>query len=516
MSCEKQSTRRQKGALLLQPIALAVLLVLGGCAATAPESMPEADLKQVNDADGAALRKDVEPLSGALTLDEALARALKYNLDRRVRMMEEALALNQLDVTQFDMLPKLVAQAGYYTRSNDRISNSRDEVTGTPSTSRFISSDRNHVVNELGLTWSLLDYGLGYYNTRQQSNRVLIAAEKRRKAMHVLMQDVRTAYWRAAGAQKLRAEVGKTIAMAEGALGDARRAESERLRNPLDSLRYQRQVLENLRLLEAIEQELSSAQVELAGLINAPAGQAITIAEPDVKVARDSVLTLPVGQLEETALAQNPDLREQHYNARIARDETRKTLVRLFPNISFNYSLKYDSDSYLVNRDWNEAGVQVSFNLFNLMTADAQLKLAEAGVKLADQRRMATQMAVLTQVHLARLQLLNAHNQYQRADAIYDTDRRIAEHVRNREAVKAQSKLELVSQETAYILSLLRRYQALAQLQVAENRLLANVGLEPQIGSTGELTLSELSAQLRQDANPWGRLQPAVPAGGKP
>ncbi len=498
--------------LMLKPLALLVLLALGGCAATVPEPLAESELQRTNQSDRSAMRKDVEPLAGPLTLDEALARALKYNLERRVRMMEEALAFNQLDVARFDMLPKLVAQAGYTTRSNDRINNSRDAVTGAPSTSRFISSDRNHSIAELGLTWSLLDYGLGYYGARQQASRLEIASEKRRKAMHVLMQDVRTAYWRAASAQKLRAEVSKTIAMAEEALGDARKVESEGLRNPLDSLRYQRQVLENMRLLEAIEQELSSAQVELATLINAPLGQPLLVAEPDAGAVKDAVLSIPLAQLEETALAQNPDLREQHHNARIARDETRKTLLRLFPNVSFNYALKYDSDSYLVNRDWSEAGLQISFNLFNLLTADSQLKLAEAGVKVADQRRMATQLAVMTQVHLARLQLLNARNQYDRAQAIYDTDRKIVEHVRNRETVRAQSKLERVSQETAHILSLLRRYQALAQAQVAENRLLANLGLEPQIGSTGELTLAQLSEQLRQDANPWARLQAPAPA----
>lgn len=223
---------------------------------------------------------------------------------------------------------------------------------------------------------------------------------------------------------------------------------------------------------------------------------------------------MPLERLEESALANNADLREQHYNARIARDETRKTLVRLFPNVSFSYALKYDSDSYLVNRHWNEAGLQVSFNLFNLMTAEAQLKLAEAGVALADQRRMATQMAVLTQVHLARLQLANARNQFERAEAIFQTDRRIAEHVRNREQALAQSKLERVSQETAYILSLLRRYQALAQVQVAENRLLANLGLDPEIGSTGELSLAQLSEQLRRDPQPWTRLQAVSPPAG--
>jgi outer membrane protein TolC len=480
---------------------------LSACSTLVPHELTTDKLVPANQADAQALRKDVEPITGPLSMDEAIARALKYNLDRRSKMMEEALALNQLDVSHYDMLPKLVAQAGYATRDNDRISESRDASTGTPSTAHFISQDKSHTLAELGLTWNLLDYGLGYYNTRQQADRVLIAAERRRKAMHVLMQDVRTAYWRAASAQQLRSQVESTIALAEEALTDSRKVESERLRNPLDALRYQRQLLENLRLLEAIDQELSSAQVELASLINAPIGQPIRIAESDVKNIDAGVMNVPVQAMEEAALTQNADLREQHYNARMARDETRKTLARLFPNVSLSYGAKYDSDNYLVNRNWNEAGLQVSFNLFNLLTGPTQLKLADAGVALADQRRMATQLAVLTQVHLARLQLLNARNQFERADAIYTTDLKIADHVRNREVAQAQSKLDSVSNATAAILSLLRRYQALAQVQAAENRLVATIGLEPRIGSTSELKLAELTEQIKQSGVLWTELK---------
>jgi hypothetical protein len=180
--------------------------------------------------------------------------------------------------------------------------------------------------------------------------------------------------------------------------------------------------------------------------------------------------------------------------------------VRLFPNVSFSYGIKYDSDTYLVNRNWNEAGLQFTFNLFNLMTGPTQIKLAEAGVALADQRRVATQLAVLSQVHLARLQLLNARNQFERADAIYATDVKISELVRNRETAQAQSKLDSVSNATAAILSLLRRYQALAQVQAAENRLLANLGMEPKIGSTGELSLEQLTEQVKNNGNPWRAL----------
>ena len=496
-----------KAPLRLSAIALASLLAVG-CANVQPVVLSQQDMQAQQQKDAEAMRKDVEPIVGALTLDEAMARALKYNLERRTRMMEEALAMGQLDVSKFDMLPKVMAQAGYAYRDRTRFTHSSTYPVEDPNTSiSSTTADRNHSTYDLGLTWGLLDVGLGYYGSKQQADRFLIAGEKRRKAMHLLMQDVRTAYWRAASAQLLKADVQKTIALAEDALQDSRKVAAERVKNPLDPLRYQRQLLENLRLLESIDQELSSARVELASLINAPLNQPITIATTDLKNISDEVAQVPVDKIEEVALQNNPDLREQHYNARIAREETRRTLLRMFPNLTFNYGAKYDTDRYLLSNNWNEAGVQLSFNLMNIFTAGTQMKLADAGVALADQRRVAAQAAVLAQVHLSRLQVINARSQYDRADAIYETDSKITEVMRNRQMAAAQSKLDVVSTETSTILSLLRRYQALAQVQVAENRMLATMGLEPQIGSTSELSLKEVIEQITQSKAPWQQLK---------
>ena len=482
--------------------------VITGCASVQPVALTQQDMQAQQQKDAEAMRKDVEPIRGPLTLDEAMARALKYNLDRRTKMMEEALAMGQLDVSKFDMLPKVMAQAGYAYRDRTRFTHSSTYPVEDPNTSiSSTTADRNHSTYDLGLTWGLLDVGLGYYGSKQQADRFLIAGEKRRKAMHLLMQDVRTAYWRAASAQLLKADVQKTIALAEDALQDSRKVAAERVKNPLDPLRYQRQLLENLRLLESIDQELSSARVELASLINAPLNQPITIATTDLKNISDEVAQVPVDKIEEVALQNNPDLREQHYNARIAREETRRTLLRMFPNLTFNYGAKYDTDRYLLSNNWNEAGVQLSFNLMNIFTAGTQMKLADAGVALADQRRVAAQAAVLAQVHLSRLQVINARSQYDRADAIYETDSKITEVMRNRQMAAAQSKLDVVSTETSTILSLLRRYQALAQVQVAENRMLATMGLEPQIGSTSELSLKEVIEQITQSKAPWQQLK---------
>lgn len=493
--------------------ALAVTALLAGCASVTPVPLDPQATHDANRADALALRADVPPITGPLTLTEALARALKYNLDRRVKLMEEAIAHQQLDLSFYDMLPRIAAQSALTSRNNDRISESRDALTGAPSTSRFISQDRTHASSQLGLSWSLLDFGLGYYNTQQLADRVQIALEKRRKAMHLLAQDVRIAFWRAASAQALQERVRATVAMAQDALADARQAEASRVRNPADSIRYQRQVLENLRLLEAIAQELSAAQVELAWLINAPLGPRLQVVEPSDGDTNRHVLQLPIEQLEETALRQSADLREQHHNTRIARIEARKTLVRLFPNLSFSYSLNYDTDNYLVNNRWNEAGLQLSFSLMNLATMDQQKKLAEAGIKLADQRRLTAHMAVLAQVHLARLQWDSALRQRDRNEEIYAADRRLAELLTHRESLQMQSKLDRVSAETGAILSLLRHYQSVSQAHAAEARLEASLGLDPVIASVDSLPLSELASQLRRGRRWELSTQPAPAAG---
>ncbi len=475
---------------------IGILLLASGCAQIRPEPVHESALLVQAKADRDSAQRGVEALTGPLTLPQAMARALKYNLDRRSRMMEEAIASGQLDLSKFDMLPRLMASAGYRHRSEDSTTRAVDSVTGAPSLANpFISSSRDHGLADIGATWNLLDFGLSYVTAQQNANRVLIAAERRRKASHLLLQDVRTAFWRTASAQKLRANIRSSITLAEEALTDARKAEQERLRSPIESLRYQRQLLENLRLLEGIDQELATAQIDLANLINVPPGTNLQVVEPGEDLS-DAILEQPVDALETSAIANNADLREQHYNVRVAQAETRKVFFKLFPNLNLNANLKYDTDKYLVHNNWNETGAQLSFNLLNLVSGPAQKRLAEAGVALADQRRVAVQMAVLAQMHLARLQYANALKQFRRADAIWSVDERINQHGANRAQAENQGKLEQVSNNTTAILSLLRRYQALSHAHAAASKLQAVLGVEPATDSQVGLPLAELSATI--------------------
>lgn len=485
---------------------------LTGCANLTSQALSNEEIQSQVQADRQSLNQESAPVTGAVSLEEAIARAIKYNAAQRLRGMEEAVAQGTADVAKFDMLPKLVASAGYRYRDKDLISRSTDSVTGAPSLAHpFISSDRESTLSSLSFSWSLLDFGQSYYAARQHADRVQIAAERRRKAIHTLIQDVRIAYWRVAAAQALESSLRTASQDADKALDDSRKVEAEKLRSPLEPLRYQRQLLENIRLLEAVQQELSSARIELASLMGLPPSALalpLRVVEPAASNAQ-RWLDQPVDKLEDRALLLNPDLRESLYNARIANEETKRVMLRMFPGLSFNYGLNKSTDSYLINDRWQEAGLQISFNLLGLLSLPAQRQLADAGVKLADQRRLATQMAVLTQLHVARLQFANSVHQYERAQSIADVDQRISEQVGNQVQADKLNPLERVSQQTATILSVLRRYQALSNMQAAGSRLQATLGMEPVIEGSDSMPLPELTQAVARSLQSWeaGQLQ---------
>ena len=479
---QRQKVKRKVGPLLV----LAGLMA--GCAQLTPEQAltPPTRSSWQQELD----QMQIEPIQGTLSLEEAIARGLKYNLDRRAKQLEQEIASGQFESALQDMLPKARAQIDRSTRSEER---QNRNANGTPSN---ITSERNHTVQELGMSWSLLEFGVGYYNAKQARERVQIANERRRKLIHTLIQDVRSAYWRAACAQAMRQELKNTIAQAEQALEDSRKIESERVRAPTESLTYQKQLLESLRTLELIDQDLAPAQVELATLINAPAGQALILEAPWPELRGE--MSTSIEALETMALERNADLREVQHQSRIARDETRKVLAKMFPNLSFNIAAKYDTDSYQVHKGWDDASLQLSFNLMNLFTGPSQMRLAEAGVALADQRRMVMQMAVMTQVHLGRLNWLNAQKQSQRAEQIWAVDHRLATLASAREKALMRGRLETVNAQASALLSQFRRYQSVAQVQVAESRLRAVIGMEFDDAGVDRLPLKDIVEKVRQ------------------
>lgn len=450
-----------------------------------------------------ANQEKTEPINSTIDINEAIARGLKYNLEFKVKQYEEALSINQSDLSAFDMLPKIVGSTGYYKRNNDAINTSVNAQTGQASTSTFISTDRQIDTVDLGLSWNILDFGASYFNARQQGDRALIALEHRRKAMHNLVQDIRTAYLRAYAAQTLEDEVASTIEISEIALKKAKQADEEKFRNPTDILKIQKTILDNLRVLEAIRQELSTARYELASYMNITPGTKYKLAEPSSEILAPKQINLSIELMEELAITNNADFKEQIYTARIAKDEIKKNMLKMFPNISLNAGPHYSSNSFLVNKHWNDAAIQASWNIVNVLTIPSQISAGKNADKLFDEKKSSVLMGLITQVHISRLIYDNAYQSLERNESVFQVDKRLNDISQLKVNAALESKLDNVTYRTAYILSLLRKYQALSQLYAAEGKLRSTLGQEVIAGDISKIPLNDLKGQVNMALKDW-------------
>ncbi|WP_420904789.1 TolC family protein [Candidatus Magnetaquiglobus chichijimensis] len=483
-------------------MAVLTALSLSGCSVVTSALTPDEREKQV-EADRGWLFKDGKPLEGPLTLHEAMARALKYNLDYRLKRMEEVVARQQAEVARLDMLPRWTLAAGYSARTPENASVSRSLSTGIVETDPSISREKATGTADFTMSWNLLDFGVSYYQARQEGNKRLIQGEQRRKAAHNLLKDVRFAYWRAVAAQGLEREVAAVLKSADEALATARQVEQEKLRSPVHSLQYQLGLLEIVNQLERARAELTVAREELATLIHLPPGERFELVDDGSSGAEPLALAAPIDELERQALTQRPELRVEAYQARIEADETRKAIARLFPGLEFDVGENFDGSRYLLYQHWAQAGARLSWNLLRALNGGQQLDLADSREKVIQMRRLVMHMAILGQTRIAYHEYLAARDGLKRVQEENTTRARLRDHAANRGEMGLDSQLSYVHAVASGVLGRVRQYESFARFQSALGRLYATLGWDPLDELGGDLELVRLTRLLRVHDAEW-------------
>lgn len=473
---------------------LVSLAILSGCGTVKPEPFTQDEITARVNKDRAAMYKDQEPISAPLSLSDAMARALKYNLDYRLKLMETALARGLLDVSQQDMLPKLMTDAGYRWRNNDSGGTSVGIDDGLVSLRPSTSEEREHFLADATFSWDVLDFGMSYFRARQQADDVNIAEERRRKVLQNIVQEVRDAYWRALGAQQLLAESAPLADQINDALEKTRKAEQAGILPPVEGLEYQRSLLDAMSLLNQKREEMELAKSQLAALINLPPGTPYTLKvetpAPLNQVPKDA------SQLEQMALERRPELREEDYKARIDSYETKRQIASLFPNLNLFAGINYDSNEYLYNNNWVQGGVGVSMNLFKLLSIPAISETNDAREKTGDARRMALSMAVLTQVRLSLERYRLSVYDYQISQQSAWVDQRLASISRAGSDNSLTSDLETLRTQARSIVSRFQQASSYAQAQSAYGRVLNSVGIDLTPDNVQKTDIASLSRQI--------------------
>lgn len=488
---------------LLRPTVVAVTtaLVLTGCS-VAPDKLTKQEINNVIVNDKALLYKGQVPIKGELSLSDVMARALFYNMEHRTQRMAQAVALGQFELAKFDLMPTLAAQSGIQSRNNVNASRSISVFNGNETLEPSTSQEQEQVTSDLSFSWNILDFGVSYFQAKQEADRYLISDESRKKVLLALLHQAQNAYWQAVTAQQLEEPVEKALKQSSEALEDIEKGMAAgAYPNILQPLQLKRQLLKAITELETLQESLNQARAALANIINIPLEQFPRLKEPERSALPE--ITASIEEMELIALQNSSDLAEQIYSTRIERLETRKAILRLLPGIEFNYNIKYDDNEFLHNNHWNEASLRVTWNLLRLASTGQTLKNADVREQLAEQRRLAVTMAVVTQLNLSLQEYKAAQKRLHKAEALKQIDQQIARHTTNNARASNASLVEQITTEVGALRSRLDYMQALAGAQDAYSSVFVSLGLSPVPDSYQLYELDALSDHIGSKLSEW-------------
>ncbi|MFF7709139.1 TolC family protein [Pseudomonas sp. NPDC007930] len=452
-----------------------------------------------------------EPVSGPISLYEAMARALKYNLDQRIELMDEAFRQKQLDLNSAGMLPTIASNFGFNSRNNDAGASSKSLLSGRQSLEPSTSTERSGNTADLAVSWDVLDFGLSYVRGLQDADEKLIAAERRRKVVNRIQEDVRTAYWRAVSADRTYKKLVDLEALAQKALQQTQELADRRLVPPLTVLNYQRDLLQVEGDVQKLQRELALAKNQLAALIGLKPDTRFTLVLPD---RTDVVPELPgsANEMVMVGLRFRSELREGAYKQRINQNELTAALIRALPSLKGVLGLNYDSNQYLYNNSWLNASGQISWNLMNVFRYPMQKEALKAEGQVIEQRQLALTMAVMTQIHVARVRFIRYSQELGTQRNAEDVQQHIVELSRGGFQAHTVSQRDLVREEMNSILAEVRYDSAYADVQNAYANLYASMGLDNfDVDIQPQTPIADIAAKLQEHWTERASSLPAMP-----
>lgn len=476
---------------------LFVAVMVSGCAIQ-PKPLTSDESRAFAHDIASRMLADQEPVRGPIDLYEAMARALKYNLDAKVEVAQRAVKLKELDLSNFRLLPNAVVNAGFAGRDNTLASASESILTGRQSLEPSRSSERTNFVDDLTLSWNVLDYGLSYVRAQQTADEALIAEEMRRKIANRVIEDVRTAYWRAVTSERLLARTRLLEARTKKALGVAKQLYNDQQTSPVTALTYERELVEIQRETQRIQGELTVAKTQLAALMNLSPGQAYTLVHGNGRAARIKLNQRP-DLMVATAFENRPEMKEIQYKLRINSKEMTAALLELLPSINLYLGANSDQNKFLFHNDWVSWGAKASWNLMKVFQLPARQDLIDSQAALLDQRALALGMAITTQVQVASARYIHAAKELETARRYADVQCRLLKQFRAQAATDRLSEQTLVREEMNALVAEVKHDLAYAGLQNAFATIYSAQGLDPITASVDlRGDVKSLAAALRR------------------
>lgn len=437
-----------------------------------------------------------------LTLEMAIARGIKYNLDAKVAQMENYVAKREASLAGLDALPTASLTASRIGRNNLGGSSSRSLQTGVQSLEPSISTDQYRNTASLDASWNLLDAGLAIARARGASDREKVSMERRRKVFEDVVTAVYAAYWRAAAAQRLQPKIRELIAAANTETKKLDAAVKAGVIPFGDAKTLKGSLLDKRSALMTLQDRLLLAEAGLKALIALPPGSPLRldISDKDWLEGRSLPrLSRSDDALHSIALMHRPEMHEQFLNKSISARNVKLEIFSTFPGASAVLGAKHDANSFLANNDWVDWTFSLTQSITKLLTLPARYQRAKADQALTEKRRQALVAAVMTQVTLARLRFDYLKEFYAAATEVDENSRQLARRAAGFAKTGMMGSPQRVVAEIDAAMTGANRLVAFGDAQEAYAQLVSSLGIDIWSGDGDGVALPEISSAVRRN-----------------
>lgn len=455
-------------------ILMASVLMLTACASHSTPD-PVREISQVELQKSAYNQpKIIAPLS----IYEAVARGLKYNLSYQQDLLKVVEVARQKELRRQDLLPKSQIISNFSYRSNrEAFVGQRVEDMQSPLSDEFYTStDKQRRMSQYALVWNIMDFGFAYLDSQRQ--------ELQRQDNHLgalvtcgrLIEDIEGAYWRTATYERARKKSEWLEGRVKRGLYLSQQMAKQDPDRAQEQLYYQRELIDIYRWYKSIYIGTSAAPGELARLLNLPMQEALLI-NSDEPHRQLTALPMDPNRLVLMAFHKRPEIRQRLLQETITKIAARQEMLKSYPNISFFLGGGEDTNSFTLNKNYLKLGADLTWNMLELAKRQERKALAQTR---RQQSILQTEMmagVVAAQVSMAIAEFSEREKEIELAWRAVD----IQEEITNKTQLKMEQgdgqEIYVIKEELMRELAILRRDISRADHQIARSRLIRSLGV---------------------------------------
>jgi outer membrane protein TolC len=421
----------------------------------------------------------------SLSLEECRAIALKRNLEFEVARLEEFSKIPLTRAAQKKMLPTIAYSNEISNRDNYRWGYS-DTAGGEGRPPRWQSTGAGLVTNwsyghergtwtqRLELKWNLTDAALAYYMSKSSKNEELKGHFKRVRVGQELIGTVDAAYFRLLGLQEAMPLAARTAAIRTSVEKTMRTLHGKQLKDIADYHRVNEKAIRAQQELASLRAEILRQRNVLASALGISPDACVDGGFCVVGGLRKPIFCCDICDMELTAVRNRPESFVAGLDTLTSIGDLKKTIVKCFPKITGFWRKNWDTDKYIWEKNWNEVGALVNFDLMETLSNNDEKNAASTLVAKKDREMANVALGITSKVRVAALKymealdnLANSERFLANSEALLRTSRVKAEKDKLNEIALEEIEGDVLGERMKTVKALGEANAALAELQSA-------------------------------------------------